>query len=256
MPKGAGITIGRGWVGEAVSRDGKSIIMLTRPSDKSSLIVKEKINNLGEKSIEIVGKVKTSMTPEEIIDLVGEASSVIPGYSWMGEAAAALGKRGVHHIKEYHKRLREIEESAVGGNVDINAPYTDSRTAFPRVDPMALDLDGDGLETIGIDSQRPILFDHDGDGIKTATGWIKADDGILVIDRNGNGLIDSGRELFGDSPPLYQGGLAADGFAALAQEDTNGDGLVNAQDARWNQLRIWRDHNQDGISQTNELTTF
>lgn len=121
---------------------------------------------------------------------------------------------------------------------------------------MALDLDGDGLETIGIDSQRPILFDHDGDGIKTATGWIKADDGILVIDRNGNGRIDSGRELFGDSTPLYQGGLAADGFAALAQEDTNGDGLVNAQDARWQTLRIWRDLNQDGISQTNELSAI
>jgi Ca2+-binding RTX toxin-like protein len=127
----------------------------------------------------------------------------------------------------------------------------------PRYDPLTLDLDGDGLETLGIDTTAPILFDHNGDGIKTATGWVKADDGFLVLDRNnGNGLIDSGRELFGDSTPLSSGGNAADGFAALAQEDTNLDGKVDASDARFANLRIWRDLNQDGISQTDELTTL
>ncbi|WP_459724440.1 calcium-binding protein, partial [Sideroxyarcus sp. TK5] len=67
-------------------------------------------------------------------------------------------------------------------------------------------------------------------------------------DRNGNGAIDNGTELFGDSTPLATGGNAADGFAALAAQDTNADGVVNSLDANFANLRIWQDLNQDGIS--------
>ena len=123
-------------------------------------------------------------------------------------------------------------------------------------DPLTLDLDNDGLETVGINTTNPILFDHTGEGVKTATGWVNPDDGFLVLDHNGNGMIDNGGELFGDSTPLYAGGKAMDGFEALAQEDTNSDGRVDNLDARFSQLRIWRDLNQDGISQSGELFTL
>jgi hypothetical protein len=130
-----------------------------------------------------------------------------------------------------------------------------------RRDPLTLDLDGDGIETIPPSSTNPILFDHDGDGVKSGTGWIKPDDGFLVLDRNGNGTIDDGTELFGDSTPLLDTagnvtGKAVDGFDALAQQDSNGDGVVNSSDANWNNLRVWQDLNQDGISQANELKTL
>ena len=138
----------------------------------------------------------------------------------------------------------------------VSSNYITARNWILRKDPLTLDLDGDGLETVGIDPANPILFDHDGDGISNATGWIKPDDGFLVMDRNGNGLIDNGTELFGDSTPAYAGGKTADGFAALAQEDTNHDGLVNASDANWNELRVWQDANSDGISQEGELHTL
>ena len=138
-----------------------------------------------------------------------------------------------------------------------NTAFAASQTVAPaRRDPLILDLDGDGLETTGINTAAPILFDHDGDGVKTATGWVKPDDAVLVLDRNGNGTIDSGKELFGDATPLSAGGNAADGFAALAQEDSNGDGQVNASDTNFTNLRLWRDLNQDGISQTGELFTL
>ncbi len=76
------------------------------------------------------------------------------------------------------------------------------------------------------------------------------------MDRNGNNTIDDGTELFGDATPLYAGGKAVDGFAALAQEDTNGDGMVNSSDANYSNLRVWQDLNQDGMSQASELKTL
>ncbi len=82
--------------------------------------------------------------------------------------------------------------------VGVNVPFR-TATASPRRDPLAIDLDGDGIETIGIptDGTLPVLFDHDADGVKAGTGWLMPDDGWLVRDINGNGIIDSGRELFG-----------------------------------------------------------
>ena len=125
-----------------------------------------------------------------------------------------------------------------------------------RRDPLTFDLDGDGLETVGASSTNPILFDHDGDGTKNGTGWIASDDAMLVLDRNGNGTIDNGRELFGDSTLKSNGQTATDGFDALADIDSNADGVVNNQDAQFTNLKLWRDLNQDGTSQTGELFTL
>ncbi len=119
-----------------------------------------------------------------------------------------------------------------------------------------LDLDGDGIETTSTRDGTVILFDHDADGIKTGTGWIKPDDGWLVLDRNGNGTIDSGRELFGVDTLKSNGQLASDGFDALKDLDANQDGKIDSADSVFGNLRIWRDLNQDGISQSNELTTL
>ena len=126
----------------------------------------------------------------------------------------------------------------------------------PSREPLTLDLDGDGIETVGINTNNPILFDHDADGVKTATGWVKPDDALLVLDRNNNGVIDNGKELFGDSTQLSSGGNAADGFAALADLDSNADGQIDANDSQFANLKVWRDLNQDGISQANELSTL
>ena len=125
-----------------------------------------------------------------------------------------------------------------------------------RRDPLVFDLDKDGLETTGISATNPIYFDHDDDGIKTASGWVKSDDAFLVLDKNANGLIDSGRELFGDATLKSNGRLATDGFDALQDLDSNGDGKINSSDSQFANLRLWRDLNQDGISQSNELFTL
>lgn len=127
--------------------------------------------------------------------------------------------------------------------------------APPRHDPLVLDMDGDGIETVGINAINDVVFDADGDGLKTGTGWVKADDALLVYDRNGNGTIDDGSEFFGDQT-MVDGVRATDGFAALSAEDTNNDGVFDASDANYTNVRIWQDKNQDGISQSDELRTL
>ena len=151
--------------------------------------------------------------------------------------------------------LQHISPSSASLFATANA-LSPNAPAAPRRDPLSFDLDGDGIETIGIDTANPILFDHTGSGVKTATGWLGADDAFLALDRNGNGSIDSGRELFGDSTLLPDGSEAVDGFAALAAEDTNADGVVDAQDAHFTSLRLWTDLDQDGITDAGELQTL
>ncbi|QDL56146.1 calcium-binding protein [Rhodoferax aquaticus] len=159
------------------------------------------------------------------------------------------------------KDLAGINDIEYDINGNVNGLTTQALNwVAPRRDPLVLDLDGGGIKTSGINPAAPILFDQDGDGIQTATGWIASGEAIVVRDINGNGKIDSGRELFGDATILTRGPkagqTAAHGFEALADLDSNGDGKFDANDAAFASVKLWKDANQDGISQTNELFTF
>lgn len=135
---------------------------------------------------------------------------------------------------------------------------------FKYADPLILDLDGNGFKITPLSAG--VMFDSDGDGIKTNTGWVGPGDGMLVWDRNGNGIIDSGLELFGDDTILSNGQKALHGFAALKELDTGSkvhkqiiganDGVFDNKDAMFSKLRIWQDFNLDGISQKHELKTL
>src|SRR5581483_6778072 len=93
---------------------------------------------------------------------------------------------------------------------------SDDTYRIVRYDPLALDLNGDGVIGTNKESDyQGALFDEDGDGIKTATGWTATEDGLLCRDLNDNGIIDSGAELFGEQTVLADGTKAANGFAAL-----------------------------------------
>ncbi|WP_174904597.1 calcium-binding protein [Cardiobacterium valvarum] len=127
---------------------------------------------------------------------------------------------------------------------------------FYQYDPLALDLNGNGIETLAANGHDGAMFDHERSGIRTATGWVHGNDGILVHDRNGDGKINDGGEIFGDNTPLKSGKTAAHGFAALAELDENGDGKVDAADSAFGKLGVWRDLNHNGISEEGELFTL
>ena len=162
-------------------------------------------------------------------------------------------------MEKYMDKNRGIRDCRRQCLIDprTNDFYNQSKNWRPApVDPLIFDLDNDGIETVGLNAAKSILFDSNGDGVKTATGWAGKDDGLLVWDRNGNGQIDSGRELFGDASIKTNGERARDGLDALADLDSNGDGVISALDALWNELKIWQDANQDGISQAHELKSL
>jgi hypothetical protein len=114
-------------------------------------------------------------------------------------------------------------------------------------DPLILDLDGNGIETIALTDSN-VHFNFDGNGFAVRTGWAAPTDGMLAIDHNGNGIIDDASELFG-SP-------TQDGFAVLETFDLNHDGVINASDEVFAQLRVWQDLNSDGVTDTGELRTL
>ena len=132
---------------------------------------------------------------------------------------------------------------------------TASTTAPPQRDPLLLDLDGDGKLSTGV-SLSGTRFDLDADSFAESVGWIAPGDGFLVRDANRNGHIDSGRELFGDQTILPDGAFAVNGFQALAALDSNKDGRVDANDATWSELQVWRDLNSDGNTDDGELLSL
>ncbi|MFH0785589.1 MAG: hypothetical protein V2B20_27090, partial [Pseudomonadota bacterium] len=117
--------------------------------------------------------------------------------------------------------------------------------------PLILDLDGDGVETRSVADN--IQFDLDNNGFRETVGWVGADDGLLALDKNGDGQITGGTELFGNHTILASGGKAANGFSALAEYDDNKDGRIDANDAVFSQLKVWRDLDADGVSDAGEL---
>ncbi|HOY68470.1 MAG TPA: hypothetical protein PLP29_16445 [Candidatus Ozemobacteraceae bacterium] len=115
-----------------------------------------------------------------------------------------------------------------------------------QADPLVLDLEGDGLDLAK--AGEGAVFDVNADGTLDRTGWVRGDDALLVYDRNGNGRIDDGRELFGD-----QNG-AAHGFAELARQDENRDNRIDAKDSIFKALQLYRDLNGNGKIDAGELS--
>ncbi|MFA6539941.1 MAG: hypothetical protein WCV63_11225, partial [Negativicutes bacterium] len=121
-----------------------------------------------------------------------------------------------------------------------------------RRDPIALDLDGDGVEFI----KNGAYFDYDNNKFAEKATWIGKDDGWLALDKNGDGKIGDGSELFGEAMRKKDGTLAKDGFDALAEYDDNKDGKIDSSDAIYSQLRVWQDANGNGVTDAGELKSL
>ena len=127
----------------------------------------------------------------------------------------------------------------------INDNLGKNLDACDKLSPLILDLDGDGIEADAI--MKAMV------GLNYPAGRMRMT-GLLVWDRNNDGVINDGSELFGDNTVLANGRKAAHGFAALADLDDNGDGVIDASDTAWTELRVmrWTDDNDNGMKDDGE----
>ena len=95
-------------------------------------------------------------------------------------------------------------------------------------DPLVIHFDGPAGEL----SDLRLDFDLDADGNLDNMAFVGAGSGFLVLDKNGNGSVDDGRELFG--------ALSGDGFADLAALDDDGNGWIDENDRAFDQLQVWQ----------------
>lgn len=132
--------------------------------------------------------------------------------------------------------------------------YSSATVAQPPRDPLVIDLGISGINLSTVEAG--VHFDIDKNGFAEKTVWTDGEDGFLVLDRNGNDIIDDGGELFSDHVIMSDGRTSSDGFEALADLDEDGNGIIDANDSRFTDLRVWIDSERDGFSAADELKTL
>lgn len=117
----------------------------------------------------------------------------------------------------------------------------------PVTSPLALDLDGGGVSAVRLAASRA-FFDMNLDGRAERGSWVGPGEALIALDLNGNGRIDDASELFGEQ--------RGDGFSSLAVYDLNADGRIDEADPIFESLLAWRDVNQDGFSNLDEIDSL
>ena len=123
-----------------------------------------------------------------------------------------------------------------------------SVTIIALAPPVVLDLDGDGLEFVS--HTAGVLFDYNGDGVAESTAWVGPDDGLLVLDKNGEGKVNDGSEI------VFASGSLTDLEGLAAHYDTNKDGKLDSADADFAKFGVWQDSNSNGITDAGEFRSL
>ena len=160
-------------------------------------------------------------------------------------------------IQTSDKLKAKILKHGIGKIIDDDR---DPNEDLPETyDPIVIDFNKNGVTSTRLDNT--VYFDHDNNGFAEATAWIEKDDGLLAMDKNNNGKIDNGNELFGNHTISntaygYTDKKATNGYEALKAYDLNGDNVIDEKDEIFNKLKIWKDTNSNGITDEGELSSL
>jgi len=212
-----------------------------------------------------------------VVNAGGSADSVSDAYTASLRKPVALNGYGWHTTNSNHfwKFLTIIASNvgnmsssvevkrppvSAGGPIDCSDPrwWLDKGYGAPEecaTSPLLIDTAGNGYKLSGL--KGGVRFDIDGDGKAEQVAWTRedTDNAWLALDRNGNGVIDDGSELFGNNTPVpgLPGVKALNGFAALKFYDDQHDGVIDKRDQVFAQLLLWTDVNHNGFSEPTEL---
>ena len=131
-----------------------------------------------------------------------------------------------------------IVQTADGRNIDFNIEVSMSRAFMQEInmlevkdyiktDPLMINLD----TNIGSVSDQKFFFDLDTDGNEEEISFAGKGSGFLALDKNGDGKINDGSELFGTS--------SGDGFKNLATYDEDENGWIDENDSIFSKLKVW-----------------
>ncbi|MCW2292450.1 Ca2+-binding RTX toxin-like protein [Pseudomonas sp. BIGb0408] len=219
----------------------------------------------GKEAIEGGSQPYTNENPGNAADVIDDLADVLPGGSLLPDG---FWDKVVDDTRKLgaHDDLERLEREMMGDPESLPTPDTPPENETPPPppppappepprDPLSIDIDRNGsISTLHKD--HGVHFDLDNSGFAESTSWVAPSDGLLVLDRNDNGKIDGGAELFGTETKLTDGSFAFNGFEALADLDENKDGMLSAADEVFSELRVWIDGNSDGISTEAELHTL
>ncbi len=244
---------------------GKSIVLDMTLNWDSNKSYDENIANISGVIAEglAVGIIATGVTPA----LVGVIGIAIVGVGItiglkelnldLGQIAESLYKElkmSMEHALNKQNSLTQDDRTNLAqminaGGLPWNYNSQQAQQAIRVYDPLALDLNHNGkIDTTNANSSNT-FFDMDSNGMSEITGWIDKEDGLLVYDKNNNGKIDNINELFGNKNK--------DGYRELRELiNSNDDNVIDKNDTKFKDLKIWQDLNGDGISQNNELKTL
>jgi hypothetical protein len=200
------------------------------------------VNTLTSKQLSVLSTDQAAAI--ETADIVALKTSAIPGFS----------TDAIHHLTTDQVHALTTQQIHALTNNQLSALTTDQIQALSSLTPVVLDLNGNGIETLS--ASAGVKFDLLATGQAQSMGWVGGGDGLLAMDRNGDGAINDGSELFGAGTTLKDGSKARTGYQAMAELDTNGDGRIDAKDADFAKLKVWVDANHDGVSQAGELKSL
>jgi len=156
-----------------------------------------------------------------------------------------LGLHDLNNNSDYSKKglkdhLKDLLRDLMGDDLfeDLFHQAEAATNPIPGIwrDPLLVDLDGDGIETTTV--QNGTYFDHGNDGFAESSAWVGSDDGVLAFDKNNDGVINDGGEIFGDNYVLSNGQKATTGFQALADLDSNLDGVIDSSDTNFSNIKV------------------
>lgn len=162
------------------------------------------------------------------------------GTKWVGMVYGYTGFNTIEYI-----RAGGLDVRVTG----LDLAWTTQYYYDGPIPPIVFDLGGDGLDLISLEKSDVVFESED---TLFRVGWVDGQDGLLAIDRNGDGAITHLSEI---SFISEREGATTD-MEGLAGFDSNGDGVISTLDARWGELRLWRDVNQNGRGHGNEVATL